>query len=114
MNWLPLTTIAQLEELTRESNQNPVIIFKHSYACSISKTALNRLERNWNQDQSVKTYFLDLLTYRDLSRAVAERFQVRHESPQVLLIEGEKAVYDRSHFDINFADIKKRLDVAAL
>lgn len=111
MNWNHLTSLNQLDNLIQESAEKPILIFKHSRSCSISGAALNRLERNWNLGENVKVYFLDLLTYRDISNAIAERFEVEHESPQVLIIENQKSVYDSSHFNINFNDIRKKLQL---
>lgn len=109
MNWKYLTELSQLDQLAEESNYNPILIFKHSKSCSISSATLNRLERNWRLDPNTKVYFLDLLAYRNISNAIANKFDVVHESPQVLIVENGKSVYDRSHFDINFGDIKNRL-----
>jgi len=113
MNWHELTELDQIDQIIEESKTNPVLIFKHSRSCSISKTTLDRLERNWNLDKEAKAYFLDLLSYRSISNVIADKFDVAHESPQVLIIEQGKSVYDRSHFDINFQDIKGKLQVAA-
>lgn len=110
MNWISITSIDQLDQLTEESKTKPILIFKHSRSCSISKATLDRLERNWNLD-GVKTYFLDLLTYRDVSNAIAKIFEVQHESPQVLIVDNGKSIYDRSHFDITFQDIKNKLQL---
>lgn len=110
MNWISITSIDQLDQLTAESKTKPILIFKHSRSCSISKATLDRLERNWNLD-GVKTYFLDLLTYRDVSNAIAKIFEVQHESPQVLIVDNGKSIYDRSHFDITFQDIKNKLQL---
>ena len=109
MNWQELTELDHIDQVIEQSKINPVLIFKHSRSCSISKATLDRLERNWNLDNEAKTYFLDLLAYRPISRAIAERFGVQHESPQVLIIEQGKSVYDKSHFDINYQDIKGKL-----
>jgi len=108
MNWITLTSPDQLEALRAESKNQPVIIFKHSTRCSISQTALNRLERNWKDDEmaSVKTYYLDLLSYREISQQIAEQLDVEHQSPQVIVLRNGEAVYDRSHFDIDFSSIK--------
>lgn len=111
MNWKQLTSLSQLEDLAKESAEGPVLIFKHSRSCSISSTALARLERNWNLGEKVNIYFLDLLSYRDISNAIAEKFGVQHESPQVLILENGKSVFNCSHFDINFKEISKRLQL---
>lgn len=109
MNWNYLTELNQLDQVIEDSKLQPVLIFKHSTSCSISRATLDRLERNWNIEKGAKLYFLDLLKHRHISDAIAQRFDVVHESPQVLIIDQGRAVYDRSHFDINYADIKKQL-----
>lgn len=108
MNWTTLQNADQLTDLIDETNQKDVLIFKHSTRCSISKTTLDRLERNWKESEipNVKPYFLDLLTFRELSDAIATRFRVEHQSPQVLIIRKGQSRYDRSHFDIDYHQIK--------
>jgi bacillithiol system protein YtxJ len=111
MNWLNLESVEQLQSIKASSKTNPVLIFKHSTQCSISRTALDRLERNWNggEMEAVKPFLLDLLKHRDLSNQIASLFSVEHESPQVLLIENGEAVYDRSHFSIDYRDIASKV-----
>jgi bacillithiol system protein YtxJ len=107
MNWNRIISEDQLKVISEESVNHPVLIFKHSTTCPISSTALNRLERNWNQEKAgnLKPYLLDLLSYRSVSDAIAEKFGVQHESPQVIVIENNDAVYNESHFGISFEDI---------
>jgi bacillithiol system protein YtxJ len=111
MNWIALEEEKQLEEIKKESEEKPVLIFKHSTSCSISATALNRMERSWKTDEvpHLKTYYLDLLSYRGLSREVANKFGIVHESPQLLLIEKGKCVYHASHLAINYSEVKSRV-----
>ncbi|MCB0487063.1 MAG: bacillithiol system redox-active protein YtxJ [Cyclobacteriaceae bacterium] len=109
MEWNNLTDLGQLDQLVEESKLAPVLIFKHSRSCSISRTSLDRLERNWKLGSNSRAYFLDLITYRSISNEIASRFGVPHESPQVIIIQQGKAVYDRSHFDINYTEIEKQL-----
>ncbi len=82
-----------------------MLIFKHSTSCSISRTALDRLERAWTgADNGTHTvYFLDLLRYRAVSNAVADRYGITHESPQTLVIRNGKCAHDASHFAITYA-----------
>ncbi len=114
MNWNKLSTEAQLDTIKAESFEQPVLIFKHSTTCSISATALNRFERKYNQTEvaDLKPYYLDLLAHRPISAEIAHRFGVRHESPQILLIHNGKSVYDASHYDISFAELKEKLAVS--
>jgi bacillithiol system protein YtxJ len=114
MNWNNLSVESQLETINAESFEQPVLIFKHSTRCSISATALNRFERNYNQTDvaDLKPYYLDLIAHRPISAEIAQRFGVHHESPQILLIHNGKSVYDASHYDISFADLKEKLAVS--
>jgi bacillithiol system protein YtxJ len=107
MNWTELRTESQLEQIQQESKTKSILIFKHSRRCSISKVALDRLERQWNvaETSHIKPYFLDLLTFRQISESIAMQFEVEHESPQVLIISNGESIYDRSHFEINYDGI---------
>lgn len=110
VQWQHLTAEPQLEELVEQSKSNPVLIFKHSTRCGISHTALDRLEREWTQTSDrIHPYYLDLLAYRGTSNAVAERFRVQHESPQVILIQKGAVVYHASHTAISVAEMMSRL-----
>ncbi len=102
MNWNKLNNATQLDEIKAESADQPVLIFKHSTSCSISAMALSRMERNWSEAAGIKPYYLDLLANRSLSGQIADTFKVTHQSPQVLLIQDGKCVYDASHMGISF------------
>lgn len=108
MNWIQLNSSEDLKTIKEESRENPVIIFKHSTRCSISDMALNRLERSWSDQEmiNVKPYYLDLIRNRNVSDEVAEVFNVRHESPQILIIKNGEVVHTDSHMGINYSTIK--------
>jgi bacillithiol system protein YtxJ len=111
MKWNELTALDQLQQIREESTERPVLIFKHSNRCNISRTALDRLERHWNDTEmaTVKPYFLDLISYREISNTLASDFNVAHESPQILLIDKGKSVLDLSHFEIDYQQIRAAL-----
>lgn len=112
MNWHPLTSVEQLNEVIAESKTTPVVIFKHSTTCPISATAKSRLERQWNGAglDHVKPYYLDLLKYRPVSNEVAEVLQVKHESPQLLLVKAGECTYDASHLSISVDELKEQVE----
>ncbi|MFK5878833.1 MAG: bacillithiol system redox-active protein YtxJ [Flavobacteriaceae bacterium] len=100
INWIPLTDINQLEEINE--SEKSVIIFKHSTRCGISTMVLRKFERNFTiEENQLKMYFLDLITYRSLSNKIASDYDVRHESPQLLLIEKGKVIVHNSHSGIH-------------
>ena len=88
-----------------------MVIFKHSTSCTISATAKNRLERQWDGAglEEVTPYYLDLLAYRPISNLVAQTFDVEHQSPQLLLIKDGVCQYDASHLGINLNELKKNI-----
>lgn len=101
MNWLELSTVDQLDGLLLQSEEKPVLIFKHSTRCSISRFALSDFEYDWKTDWNCDCYFLDLLAHRDISNAIAELFNVVHQSPQVIFIKNREVVYHASHQSIS-------------
>jgi bacillithiol system protein YtxJ len=107
MNWNKLNSDSQLAEIKEESENHPVLIFKHSTTCSISAMALSRMERNWSDQLGVKPYYLDLLANRAISNKIVSEFGIDHESPQVLLIRNGECVYDASHMSISFAGLQQ-------
>lgn len=109
IHWIPLENLDQLDTIATISNQKPIVIFKHSTRCSISRMALKRFESEYDLDENVDTYFLDLLEHRDISDEIASRFGVPHQSPQLILIKDGKAVYDVSHDAIDAAALKAKL-----
>jgi len=109
INWIPLTNLGQLNEIVTLSNEKPIAIFKHSTRCSVSRFALKQFENEFALEDRVDAYFLDLIEYRDVSNEIANRFEVVHQSPQLLLIKNGQSVYDASHSDIDAGELAERL-----
>ncbi|MBC7607777.1 MAG: bacillithiol system redox-active protein YtxJ [Burkholderiales bacterium] len=112
INWILLTELGQLNEIISVSNEQAVVIFKHSTRCIVSRTALKQFENEFDAatfQVNVSMYFLDLLAHRDISNEIASRFGVHHQSPQLLLIKGGKSVYDVSHSDIDAGELKTKV-----
>lgn len=108
MNWTPLNTIAQLDEIANTDTIS--VIFKHSTRCSVSSMAKRNLEFDKDllpRDASI--YYLDLIAHRDISNKIAELWNIRHESPQILIVKGKDCLYNASHSDIEMQDIVKFL-----
>lgn len=105
IHWIPLQRMEQLEELVVNSSNRPQVIFKHSTRCSISSMVLNRLERE-TPPEGWDFYFLDLLAHRNISNAIAEKLQVHHESPQIILVKNNEVVMEDSHMSIQMDELK--------
>lgn len=110
INWVPLTSVDEINKIKEESKKNYIGVFKHSTRCSISRSVLKRFEADFPQDLNVTMYYIDLLNYREVSGEIGLAFEVIHQSPQFLLIRDEKAIADASHYDIleiNFNNLVK-------
>jgi bacillithiol system protein YtxJ len=109
MDWQDLKDKSQLNEIVVASKTKPVVIFKHSTRCSISRMALKQFENEFDMQEEVTPYFLDLLEHRDISNQIATTFNVMHQSPQIVLIKDGKSIYNDSHEGINAGVLKKYL-----
>lgn len=108
--WNDLKDLKQLDTIVQESTEKQVIIFKHSTRCPVSRMALKNFENEYDIEEGLaKAYFLDLLEHRDISNEIASRFNVEHQSPQLILIKEGRAVYHTSHSDIDAGAVKQKL-----
>lgn len=104
MQWKNITDLEQISQIQREEGYS--LIFKHSTRCSVSAMAKKRFEMDWSVlPEHTSLYFLDLISYRDISAQIAETFQVHHESPQILLIKSGDCILDASHSDISADEV---------
>ena len=110
VNWINLTNLDEITDIKTLSISESIFIFKHSTRCGISRIVKKQFEKLLLQNKNnIKVYYLDLLKYRNVSDAVSEVFQVRHQSPQLLIIRNEVAVKHASHYDITTISINKYL-----
>lgn len=71
---------------------------------------LRQFEKDYNIDsEKMDLYFLDLLRYREISNKIASKFNVPHESPQLIILKEGKVVYDASHGAITAESLKRFL-----
>lgn len=101
MNWLPLAKEGDLERIIKDSHEQTQIIFKHSTRCAISAMAKSRLQLSAEQLSDLPIYLLDLIANRELSNEVARQLNVKHESPQIIVVRNGESVYDASHLSIS-------------
>ena len=105
IEWDTLESVDQLDNIIKNSSIKPKVLFKHSTRCGISRMVLKQFENGYQKaDDQVTYYFLDLLNYREVSNAIAEKLQVTHQSPQVIVLRNEEVIHSESHHGI---DIKK-------
>lgn len=110
INWKHITNISHLDGILEASVQYPQIIFKDSVTCGISAFAKSRLTDHFHLiEGKADFHYLDLLKYRAISNAIAEKFNVHHQSPQILVVKNKKVVYTSTHHSIHAEEIAKHL-----
>lgn len=108
--WIPLTELQQLNFIEIKSVTKTQIIFKHSTRCGISRKVINQFVDAYQlTEKDLDLYYLDLLNYREVSNEIASKFQIMHESPQLLVIKNGGVVAHDSHGAINDIDLNKFL-----
>ena len=111
MDFISLTQESQLDEIDQRSAQKLQAIFKHSTRCSVSSFAQRVLKSEFSSEieNQVDIHHLDLISFRNVSNAIADRYHVVHESPQLLLIKEGKCIYNASHSDVSLEKALKHI-----
>ncbi len=106
--WIALNSLEQLNDISKKSRAKTQVIFKHSTRCGISRMVMNQFVDAYDlEHNNLDLYYLDLLNYREVSNEVGYKFQVMHQSPQLLVIRNGSAVAHASHGGINEIDLSR-------
>jgi bacillithiol system protein YtxJ len=107
LNWIHLESIEDLQKAIESSSDKPAVFFKHSTRCSISSMALNRFNNGFKADETrCNLYFIDLIAFRNVSNEIAEKLNVVHQSPQVIVLNNHEVVLTDSHSAIDAQKIE--------
>lgn len=86
------------------------VLYKHSNRCFMCRRSLRQMEQFAEGRPDVPVYIIDVVAQRDLSSSIADRFGVRHESPQVILVRDGSPVWDGSHSAVSAGSIGEQID----
>jgi len=76
------------------------MIFKHSDSCPTSLNAHRQVTRFIEAQPDVPVLMLEVKAQRELSNKIAEFFDTKHESPQVLIFKGKTLKEVKNHLSI--------------
>ena len=106
--WIPLSDLQQLKFIKDKSKTKTQVIFKHSTRCGISRMVMNQFVASYElTEKDLDLYYLDLLSFREVSNEVGYAFQVMHQSPQIVIVKNGVAVANASHGAINEVDLNR-------
>jgi bacillithiol system protein YtxJ len=98
-----------IERLVERSKTHPVLIFKHSTQCSISDQVYEDFTRFMETAGDTECGLVLVIERRAISNAIADRFGIRHESPQAIVLKDGKAVWNASHWSITAGALSRAL-----
>jgi bacillithiol system protein YtxJ len=106
-----ILTIADYERAVAMSKEQPVLIFKHSTECPVSGGAYRRVSAWLNEagSKAPATFLVKVIERKPVSQAIAARSGIVHESPQSLLFQHGKPVWDADHEAITGEAIRAAL-----
>ena len=93
--------VEKIIEMSKNPQFRGVFVFKHSTKCSVSYMAHKGLKQSWQFKNDMPVFYLDLIKFRSISNQLAEVFNVKHESPQMLMIKDGVCVNNTSHYGVN-------------
>ena len=85
------------------------VLYKHSPICPTSGVAYEEMLA-FRRRSPVPVFLVDVIKHRPLSRALAERIGVVHESPQAIVLRDGVAAWHRSHYDIQADTLARAVD----
>ncbi len=88
------------------------VLYKHSPTCSICTAAAGEVDRFLQRHPEAVLYQVDVLSARPLSREIAARTGVTHESPQIILLRQGAPVWNASHFQITAETLAAKFEAA--
>ena len=106
-HFVPVTDRANLDRLFAESAEQPVVLFKHDFACHISANAYRELAAVPGE-----VPLIDVGRQQGLANEVASRTGIEHESPQVIVLRNGRPVYSASHRDITAEEVARAASAA--
>lgn len=104
MAFTEITTETALNALFTKSEQEPVLLFKHSLTCPISHGA--------HEEMSLMPDEVNMIVVQDsrpLSNEIETRTGIEHESPQLIILKDGAQVWNAAHGDITKASVTRAL-----
>lgn len=100
-HWNGIIDKEDVKEIVWRSNERPQVIYKHSTRCGTSYMALKNLKNLQEIDlEKADFYLVDVIQQRGLSRIIADELGVRHESPQLIVVDSGTVIWHGSHYQV--------------
>ena len=99
-----VTEMTDLIEWFERSRTEDVVLFLHDYWCPISSHAYNEMTQVQGE-----IALIDVAASGHITAAIQERTGIKHQSPQVLILRNERALWDASHYGITASAVSEAI-----
>ena len=100
---------AVLDKASAHSQEEPVVLFKHSTTCGISTRARRQIQALTEADDP-PVYEVIIQEARPVSNKIAASFGIQHQSPQVIILHQGKPIFDASHGRVTTEAIRTAIE----
>ncbi|MBO2944937.1 bacillithiol system redox-active protein YtxJ [Paenibacillus sp. F411] len=106
-----MTSRDQLQAAIERTSDRALLLFKHSTRCPISAAAYDQVLAylKGEPQEGFEYMMIDVIADRAVSNEAAERLGVRHESPQVIVVQDGQPVWHTSHYQITAGELDSKL-----
>ena len=85
----------------------PLLIYKHSPSCGISRIALWQVKTFTDAHPDREVVQVDVVRQRSLSRQIAAALGLAHASPQAILVADGRVAWSATHFGVTARSISE-------
>lgn len=103
-----LTSVSAWTDALKHSEDHPVLVYKHSSACGVSAKAQREMSELADEEE-LPIYQVVVQNDRAVSDRIEEDLDIRHETPQAILLHEQRPVFDTSHFNVTAETIRSEL-----
>lgn len=89
------------------------LLYKHSPLCGLSTSAARQVREFAAAHADVPVYIVDVIRDRAVSREVERRLEIRHESPQALVLQRGQVAWHASHMGITLDALEQARSAAS-
>ena len=93
-------TITDVDTILSESDNKKVFVLKHSNICGMSSDAKREVDKLLSNNNDIDVYLVIVQNQRNISLELADKLEVKHESPQFLIIKNKKPESVLNHYEI--------------
>ena len=101
-----MTTVADIDEAL---GADVAVIYKHSPICNLSASTHQQVHRFVAAHPDARVYIVDVVANRDVSREIADRLGIHHQSPQAIVLRGGEPVWNASHLNVTATALADQL-----